>query len=189
MIGIDLISIIALAISLGMDCFAVCIAAGMVVREGRLAVILKIAVLFGIFQTCMTLLGWMGGTFIISWIKPFDHWIAFGLLILIGGKMIQEGLTNSEERVIDYHSLTILLLFAVATSIDALAVGLSLAVLQVQIFLPALIIGAGAFLMSGAGFWIGDRLGNHIGSRAEIIGGLVLILIGLQILAEHMMRG
>lgn len=181
----DLISILAVAVSLGMDCFAVCIVAGIAVREGRLPTIIKIALLFGIFQTGMTLLGWLGGTFILSLIESYDHWIAAGLLALIGGKMIQEGLSEDGEKKIDFYSSTVLIVLAIATSIDALAVGLSFAVLQVQILVPALTIGIVAFMMSCIGFKIGDRFGDIIGSRAEIIGGLVLILIGLRILAEH----
>lgn len=185
----DLLSIIAVAISLGMDCFAVCVAAGMAVREGRVRVIAKIAILFGIFQAGMTTIGWVGGTFIQSWIEPFDHWIAAILLAIIGGKMIQEGLSGDDERNIDFHSITVLLVLAVATSIDALAVGLSFAALQVAVFIPAIAIGIGALCMSGVGFWFGDRFGSLIGSRAEIIGGLVLILIGLRILGEHLLTG
>ena len=184
----DLLSIIAVAISLGMDCFAVCVAAGMVIQKGRMAVIFKMALLFGLFQFGMTLLGWMGGTYILSWIEPFDHWIAAGLLCFVGGKMIQEGLSD-DEKSIDFYSTPVLLVLAVATSIDALAVGLSFSVLQVQILIPSLAIGVGSVLMSCAGFWVGDRFGTFIGSRAEIIGGIVLILIGLRILAEHMITG
>ncbi|HWQ66774.1 MAG TPA: manganese efflux pump MntP family protein [Methanospirillum sp.] len=181
----DLFSILAIAISLGMDCFAVCVAAGMAVREGRFSTIAKIAVLFGLFQTGMTALGWVGGTIIIGWIEPIDHWIAAGLLALIGGKMIQEGFSDGEKSI-DYRSIPVLLVLAIATSIDALAVGLSFAVLQVQILIPAIAIGLGAFLMSLVGFWLGDRFGSYIGSRAEIIGGLILILIGSRILLEHL---
>ncbi|PKL60315.1 MAG: hypothetical protein CVV33_03320, partial [Methanomicrobiales archaeon HGW-Methanomicrobiales-4] len=126
---------------------------------------------------------------LISWIEPYDHWIAAGLLALIGGKMIQEGLSEGDEKSIDFRSTTVLLVLAVATSIDALAVGLSFAVLKVEILVPALAIGIGAFLMSGAGFWVGDRFGAVIGSRAEIIGGLVLTVIGLRILVEHLLTG
>ena len=182
-------SILAIAVSLGMDCFAVCVAAGLAVREGRVPVIIKIALLFGIFQAGMTAVGWLGGTFIISWIEPYDHWIAAGLLALIGGKMIQEGLSGDDKNSIDFRSTPVLVVLAVATSIDALAVGLSFAVLQTDILVPAVSIGIGAFLMSGAGFWVGDRFGAVIGSRAEILGGLVLIIIGLRILADHLMTG
>ncbi|MFH0967282.1 MAG: manganese efflux pump MntP family protein [Methanobacteriota archaeon] len=182
-------SIIAIAVSLGMDCFAVCVVAGIAVREGRLSFILKIALLFGLFQAGMTALGWLGGSFLISWIEPYDHWIAAGLLALIGGKMIQEGRSDGDEKSIDFRSSSVLLVLAVATSIDALAVGLSFAVLQVEILTPALAIGIGAFLMSGVGFWIGDRFGALIGSRAEIIGGLVLMVIGLRILIDHLIVG
>ncbi|PWR71504.1 manganese efflux pump MntP [Methanospirillum lacunae] len=185
----DFISLLAIAVGLGMDCFAVSIAAGIAVRESRLSVISRIAILFGLFQTGMTLLGWAGGSFIIAWIEPFDHWIAAILLGIIGGKMIQEGLSDSDEKGIDFYSVSVLLLLAVATSIDALAVGLSLAVLKVQILIPALIIGVCAVVMSGAGFLIGERFGDHIGSKAEIIGGIVLIFIGLKILAEHIIGG
>jgi manganese efflux pump family protein len=185
----DPVSITAITISLGMDCFAVCVAAGMAVREGRMSVIMKISLLFGIFQTGMTTLGWFFGTFISSWIEPFDHWIAAGLLALIGVKMIQEGVSDDEEKSIDYRSTLIILLLAVATSIDALAVGLSFAVLRILILIPALVIGIGAFFMSGAGFWLGDRFGAFIGCRAEMIGGLVLLIIGLRILVDHLMTG
>ncbi len=185
----DLISVIAIAVSLGMDCFAVSIAAGITVREGRFSVITRIAILFGLFQFGMTLLGWIGGSIIFTLIEPYDHWIAAVLLGFIGGKMIQEGLSDSDEEGIDFYSVSVLLLLAVATSIDALAVGLSMAVLQVQILFPALIIGVGAVGMSGAGFWIGKRFGDHIGTKAEILGGIVLILIGLKILTEHIIGG
>ncbi len=185
----DLISVIAIAVSLGMDCFAVSIAAGIAVREGRLSVISRIAILFGLFQFGMTFLGWIGGSLIFTWIEPFDHWVAAALLGFIGGKMIQEGLSDSDEKRIDFYSVSVLLVLAVATSIDALAVGLSMAVLQVQILFPALIIGVGAVVMSGTGFWIGKRFGDHIGSKAEILGGIVLILIGLKILTEHIIGG
>lgn len=185
----DLPEVTAIAISLGMDCFAVCVAAGMAVREGRIAVISRIAFLFGLFQCTMTLLGWIGGMYILAWIEPFDHWIAAALLCIVGGKMIEEGLSETGEKAIDFYSTPVLLLLAIATSIDALAVGLSLSVLKVQILVPAVIIGLGSLLMSGLGFWIGDRFGHVIESRAEIAGGLVLILIALRILAEHLITG
>ncbi len=185
----DIISIIAVAVSLGMDCFAVCVAAGMAVREGRILIIAKIAFLFGIFQAGMTSIGWISGTFIQSWIEPYDHWVAAILLAIIGGKMIHEGLSHAEEKKIDFHSMVVLLVLAVATSIDALAVGLSFATLQVEILFPALAIGVGAVIMSGVGFWFGDRFGAIIGSRAELIGGIVLILIGMRILGEHLITG
>jgi putative Mn2+ efflux pump MntP len=185
----DLYGIIVIAVSLGMDCFAVCIAAGIAVREGRLAVIGKMALLFGLFQLGMTLLGWAGGMYIIRWIEPYDHWIAAGLLCIVGGKMIEEGLSHPEEKILDFYSTSVLLVLALATSIDALAVGLSLSVLKIDILVPGVIIGLGSALMSGAGFWIGDRFGSVIGSRAEIIGGLFLIIIAVRILAEHLLTG
>lgn len=185
----DFISLIAIAVGLGMDCFAVSIAAGIAVRESRLSVISRIAILFGLFQTGMTLLGWAGGSFIIAWIEPFDHWIAAILLGFIGAKMIQDGLSDSDEKGIDFYSVSVILLLAVATSIDALAIGLSLAILKVQILIPALIIGVCAVAMSVVGFLIGERFGDHIGSKAEIIGGIVLIVIGLKILTEHIIGG
>jgi putative Mn2+ efflux pump MntP len=182
----DLFSIIAVAIGLGMDCFAVCVAAGIAVKCGRVPFIIRIALLFGFFQTAMAVLGWAGGSVLLSWIEPYDHWVASALLFFIGLKMIEEGLSDESGKVMNFHSLSVLLILAVATSIDALAVGLSLAVLQDPIFIPALVIGIGACLMSFAGFWIGDRFGSIIGSRAEIIGGGVLIIIGARILIEHL---
>ncbi len=182
----DIPEIIAIAVSLGMDCFAVCVAAGIGVREGRTAVIARLAILFGLFQAGMALSGWAGGMVILEWIEPYDHWIAAILLCVIGGKMIEEGISHREEKGIDFTSLPVVLVLAVATSIDALAVGLSLSVLHVQILYPAVFIGLGSFIMSGLGFWIGDRFGEVIGSKAEILGGLVLILIALRILIEHL---
>jgi len=182
----DISEIFAIAVSLGMDCFAVCVAAGIAVREGRTAVITRMAILFGLFQAGMTLTGWAGGMVILEWIEPYDHWIAAILLCIVGGKMIEEGVSDREEKSVDFTSLPVVFVLAVATSIDALAVGLSLSVLHVHIFYPAAFIGLGSFLMSGLGFWIGDRFGDLIGSKAEILGGMVLIIIALRILIEHL---
>ena len=180
----DLISSLSVAISLGMDCFAVCVAAGTAVRESRGVVIGKMALLFGLFQGGMTILGWMAGTSVSSWIEPVDHWIAAGLLGFVGIRMIQEGLLDDDDAAINFSSTSVLLILAVATSIDAFAVGLSFSVLAEPVLVPSLAIGVASVLMSGAGFAVGDRFGGIIGSRAEICGGLVLMVIGARVLME-----
>lgn len=186
----DIPSVIGISAALGMDCFAVCIAAGTHTRTGRLKMILLTAALFGLFQAGMTLAGWTGGITVSEFISSYDHWIAALLLWIIGAKMIQEGIQGDhagEEKSL--HSIPVLLILAVATSIDALAVGLSFAILDTPILFPALVIGLGSVIMSLAGFWIGDRFGSWVGSKAEILGGIILILIGINILSEHLGTG
>ncbi len=186
----DLPTVIGISVALGMDCFAVCIAAGTRTRTGRMKIILLTAALFGFFQAGMTLAGWGGGTTIAAFISSYDHWIAALLLWIIGGKMIQEGIRGDHVGADkSLHSLPVLLILAIATSIDALAVGFSFAILDTPVFLPALVIGTGSVLMSLAGFWIGDRFGSWIGTRAEILGGVILVLIGINLLSMHFYAG
>ena len=188
----SLAEIILLSLALAADCFTVALASGMVMRRGAWPALLRMALLFGLFQALMPLLGWLLIRGMIGWIQAVDHWIAFGLLAYIGGKMIYDGIRDSEEPAFDPRSLKTELSLAVATSIDALAVGISFAcngyTTLRQISLPALIIGIVSVLMSVAGFLLGARFGSAFTKkvRPEMLGGLILIGIGIKILLEHL---
>ncbi len=181
----NLLTILGISAALGMDCFAVCIAAGTAIKSSRLNKALQIALLFGLFQGLMTLIGWIGGTTVSAYIESYDHIIGAVLLFIVGGKMIQEGIAEGEETDEDsFSGFMMLSILAIATSIDALAVGLSFAVLNTDIIMPSIIIGLGSIVLSLLGFLLGNRFGHYIGSRAEILGGVILILIGLHILYD-----
>jgi putative Mn2+ efflux pump MntP len=179
--------IIAMAFALAMDAFAVSIASGVVIQREKLRHALRIALFFGGFQAVMPLLGWLAGHGLKQFISGFDHWVAFALLTLVGCKMIYEALKlEPAERRPQVMGLPTLLVLSVATSLDALAVGLSLAFLHVAILVPVIVIGVVTFALSLIGVYVGDRFGHLFESKVEVVGGLVLIGIGLKILFEHM---
>jgi manganese efflux pump family protein len=177
------LDLVLIAIGLAMDCFAVALVAGVAEGEGRVENALRIAVAFGIFQAGMLALGWGAGTLILGIIAPIDHWVAFALLAAIGTRMILE--SRGEEEAPADLTLSTLLILSVATSIDALAVGISLAVLSPGILVPALVIGGITFAIALAGALLGGRVREAYGRGMELLGGLVLILIGIRILLEH----
>ncbi|MBN1270378.1 MAG: manganese efflux pump [Kiritimatiellae bacterium] len=186
----SLLTIIGIALGLTMDTFAVSVAGGVAIKEMRLRHAMLIAAAFGLAQALMPLAGWVGGHWARAWIASCDHWIAFGLLALVGSKMIYEARHTLEER--EARNLLdprILLMLAFATSIDALAVGLTLSFLNVSILLPVLVIGVVTFLMSLAGTYTGNTLGHLFEGKLETVGGLILIGIGVKILVEHLCRG
>ena len=183
------IFILGIAVALAMDCFAV--ALGLAAGSGRLAMrqVLRMAACFGGFQMVMPLVGWLAGARLIRLIQGFDHWLAFGLLALIGGRMIHEsfGMTEAEKaRRPDQTQGSRLFLLALATSIDALAVGLGLGVVGTAILLPAAVIGATSFILTIVGARLGPVAGRLAGRWAELLGGLILIGIGVKILVEHL---
>ncbi len=183
------LSVAIIALGLSADCFAVSLAGSVSLRHlpGRL--VLRVALAFGIFQAGMTLLGWVAGTSVVDYISAYDHWLAFALLAVIGGRMLWESFHESaaeERRAARIGSWPVLFVLAVATSIDALAVGLSFAFLQVNIASASLVIGLTAAVVTVAGLYLGRRVGALVGKRAEIVGGLVLIGIGLRILLAHL---
>jgi manganese efflux pump family protein len=185
----DLLLPVLIGIALSMDCFAVSLAIGTATRTKLLRAALIIAFAFGFFQTGMTLLGWAAGAGFAGLIAGYDHWVAFILLAVIGGKMIHEGQEPADED--DEETLPALrfvpvIVLSFATSIDALAVGLSFALLRMEVLVPALIIGIVAFLISFTGVITGLQLKSLLGKRIEILGGLILILIGLNILVTHL---
>ncbi len=183
----DLLTLLLIGIGLSMDCFAVSIATGAVHGLDRRRTAFIFGVAFGAFQAGMTIIGWGLGSLFVTSISSVDHWIAFAILAIIGGKMVVEGWAGDKERSVSdvVHPLAITLL-ALATSIDALAVGLSFAFLEIQVLAPAAIIGLVAFFFSVAGVLLGEWLERFLGTRVEIAGGVILILIGLRILVEHL---
>ena len=183
----DWITVIAVAFGLALDAFAVSVGTGVALGRVRPVQIFRMAGAFGLFQFAMPLLGWLAGTTVQSHIAAFDHWVAFGLLALIGGKMIYEGCKPLEARKKGdpTRGLTLIVL-AVATSIDALAVGLGMAFVGSEILLPAVIIGVVAAGLSVAGLKLGKLIGSRFSHRIEIVGGLVLLGIGVRILAQDL---
>lgn len=180
-----ILTILMIAVGLAMDSLAVSVSGGIVMRPFCLRQSLRLAFTMGAFQGGMTLLGWALGVGFSSYITAYDHWIAFVLLAFLGGKMIYESL-GGEEEAISSFSLKTLLTLGVATSIDALAVGVSMAFLQTGIGLPALIIGVVTFLLSLAGVYGGYHFGRIRGVNVELVGGVILIAIGVKILVEHL---
>lgn len=190
MLNIDFLSILLIALGLSADCFAVAISAGL--SEIRLSFLqqFRIALSFGIFQALMTYIGWLLGRTVVDFVSEFDHWLAFILLVIIGGRMIWESFHhdgNFQRRLNMSESLPLLIL-SIATSIDALAVGLSLAFVEVSIGTASLTIGIMAFIVTVVGLFVGRQVGKVVGTRAELVGGLILITIGLRILIEHLLN-
>lgn len=180
------IDIFLIGVALSMDAFAVSICKGLSVKRVEPKHLLTVGVYFGGFQALMPLTGFLLGFKFEKFIVSVDHWIAFVLLALIGGNMIREALNGEEEEHDASFSFRTMLPLAVATSIDALAVGISFAFLGVDILNAAIIIGITTFVLSGAGVYVGNIFGAKYKSKAEIVGGVVLILIGLKILLEHL---
>ena len=182
-----IISILLIAVGLAMDSLAVSISGGIVMRPFCMRQSLRLVLTMGIFQGGMTLLGWLMGVSFSSYITAFDHWIAFILLGFLGGKMIYESF-GEEETTISSFSTKTLLTLGVATSIDALAVGVSMAFLKTSIYFPAFIIGFVTFALSLIGVISGYRFGKIKGINVELFGGIILIAIGVKILIEHLME-
>jgi manganese efflux pump family protein len=186
------ITLFAIAVALAMDAFAVALATGICLRTARTAQTLRMASAFGLFQAVMPVIGWTLGLTVRDHIEAYDHWAAFGLLALVGGKMIWEGLGNKQESEEncspkDPTRGVRLLVLSVATSIDALAVGLSFSVLGEPIAFPALVIGAVCFAVTVLGVKLGCLAGrmSAVSRYAELLGGATLVAIGLKILADH----
>ncbi|MCO5383577.1 MAG: manganese efflux pump MntP family protein [Methanosarcina barkeri] len=177
-----------LALGLSMDAFAVSMSSGTTIRPFRLNDALKLAFFFGGFQAFMPVLGWLGGSAVSEFVSDYAPWIAFLLLAFIGGKMIYEALYGSSEGKVSSLSYSVLFVLAIATSIDALAVGMSFAFLSTPILEPVIIIGCVTFFMSFCGAILGYRMGHFFEHEVEILGGLILLGLGCKILAEHLLR-
>ena len=175
-----------LAVGLSMDAFAVSVCKGLSIRQLKLRQSLVVGAWFGAFQALMPAVGWLLGSAFTDLIESVDHWIAFVLLSLIGGNMIREAFHSEEEDANPSLAPVTMLLLAVATSIDALAVGITFAFLRVDILPAVTLIGVCTFLISAAGVKIGNVFGSRYKSKAELAGGAVLVLIGVKILLEHL---
>jgi len=199
---VGLIEIILLAVGLAMDAFAVSVTTGMTIhrlqvqggthsRATEIFQAMVVALCFGFFQGAMPLAGWYSGTMARAWIEPVDHWVAFSLLFIIGAHMIWEARADddaaqSDAKLVNPMRPGVLLTLAIATSIDAFAAGISIAALGVAIIQPVLIIAVITALLSFIGTWIGDMAGHLFEKKLEIIGGVILILIGVKVLVDHM---
>lgn len=184
----DIYSIILVGIGLAMDAFSVSVTEGIILKKPRLLDVLKISLYFGGFQFIMPCIGYLLGSAFAEYITAFDHIIAFVLLGFIGGKMIYEAISEKDEDsdIKNPLSFKTLILLAIATSIDALAVGVTFATIYVPIIFASAIIGIVTYIISATGVYIGSKFGNLLGKKAEILGGLVLIGIGIKILIEHL---
>ena len=180
-----------IAIGLAMDCTTVSITSGMILKKIIWKSIIRMAFFFGLFQAIMPLIGWLSTNYFSRQIEEFDHWIAFLFLVLIGGKMIKDAFTKEdEENTFNPNSMKVILTLAVATSIDALAIGVSFSCLGMnsisQILSPIVIIGFVSFVLSILGFILGACFGSRINFKTELLGGIVLIIIGVKILIQHL---
>jgi putative Mn2+ efflux pump MntP len=184
----DFVSLLVVAFGLSADCFAVALGGG-ISRQGLAwRARLRVAASFGVFQAFMPVLGWLAGKTIVNLIADYDHWVAFGLLAAVGGRMLWESFRPEHERKeTDISRGLMLITLSVATSIDALAVGLSFAFLHVDILVAAATIGVVACLVTLTGFAVGRRAGRVAGRRAEALGGVILIAIALRILLSHLL--
>ena len=190
---ISLPDLLLLSVALAMDCFTVSIMSGVMLRRPVSGAVVRMALLFGLFQGLMPLVGWFGTSHFSHYLEAVDHWVAFGLLTFVGGKMIWESLTGDDDHPsFDPLSLRTQLVLAVATSIDALAVGISMACLGYahvsQLTVPLLLIGVVSTVLSLAGYRLGVSFGRVIAERLKpsLLGGLVLVFIGIKVLVSHL---
>ncbi len=182
-----IVTIVFVAFGLAMDAFAVSIASGVAIKDLRVEHALRIALFFGFFQAVMPVIGWLAGIGLKDFICGVDHWIAFGLLSLIGCKMIYESTKlETERKKINPLNVSVLLILSIATSIDALAVGVSFAFIQMAIITPIIVIGIVTFLLSYLGTFVGNKFGHFFERKIELAGGLILIGMGVKILIEHL---
>jgi putative Mn2+ efflux pump MntP len=185
----QIVSIFLIGLSLSLDAFAVSVSSGISDRGLKPFHTLRASLFFGAFQFVMPLIGWSLGNAFVSYIEAFDHWIASALLACIGGKMLAGALPRKNRGIVkkglDLQNLGNLFILAVATSIDALAVGLSFSMVNRSIYIPALIIGCVTFGVCFLGFQFGKRIGLVFEAGSQIIGGIILIGIGVKILLEH----
>ena len=184
------VEILFIGIGLAMDAFAVSVTSGITLKKMRLPHAMRIAIFFGAFQAIMPLLGWLGGRCFRQYICSYDHWVAFVLLVIIGGKMIHEARRPATDGpAADPLHVYVLFTLAIATSIDALAVGITFSFLDIDIWQAIGIIGAVTFVLSFAGTQIGKTFGHMFENKLEILGGIILIGIGLKILIHHQFMG
>lgn len=181
----DIAALIVLAIGLSMDSLIIALTSGAIIKNHKPANILKIAGMLAFIQMNLTVFGWLIGSTFVRYIDQYDHWIAFGILLFLGGRVIVSAIKEEESTPFNPLNFKVMLGLAVATSIDATAVGLSLSLVNVDIIKPALIIGLVTLLISSLGIIFGSKVGRKYNLRINILGGIILILIAFSILAEH----
>lgn len=180
------VELLLIAVGLAMDAFAVAIGKGIAVGKVSQRHALSAGIWFGGFQALMPIVGyWLGRSF-AGFVESVDHWIAFGLLVIIGMNMIREAIGDKEDGVNGDFSLKTMFVMAVATSIDALAVGISLVFIGANIWTSAIVIGLVTLILSASGVYLGSLFGSRLGSRSGILGGIILIALGIKILVEHL---
>jgi putative Mn2+ efflux pump MntP len=185
--SMDVYSLILLSIGLAMDAFSIAIVSCFGLGKMKLADSLKVSSSFGVAHIIMPVLGWFLGSTVVTFIQRWDHWLAFILLAYVGGRMLKEGLSEDIKAIeasnlLEFKSL---IMFTVAVSIDALAVGLSFSLQELSIWIPSVFMGLGTFIFTFIGLNIGFKTGQRFGKKAQIVGGLILILIGLRIVFLH----
>lgn len=188
-ITMNLSATLILAFGMSMDAFAASIGKGAVLHKPRFSDAIRTGLIFGLIEAITPLIGWALGFFASQYIIEWDHWVAFTLLVILGGRMISEGMSSPDENSdmkLRRHGLMALVCTAIATSLDAMAIGVGLAFLQVNIFHTAMAIGGATMIMVTLGMLIGRYIGPLMGKKAEIFGGVVLIGIGCNILYEHL---
>jgi manganese efflux pump family protein len=181
----DYITILAIALSLSFDTFAVSMSYGVVRNQIIFMQATRVAVVFAIFQGGLTVTGYFMASFLSGALRSADHWVAFSFLVFLGVKMIIQGMKEEKEEIRDYSNPLVLCTAAIATSIDAFAVGVSFALLNVQIWSAGILIAAVTFIASMTAIRIGKSAGERLGSKVEVLGGIILVGIGLKILIEH----
>lgn len=182
----SLVSNTILAFSMSADAFAAALSKGVALRKPKLSEAMRIGFIFGIIETITPVIGWLIGSVAGRFIEAIDHWVAFTILCAIGGKMIYEGFQHALVERKESHKLHILILTAIGTSIDAMAVGVTLALIDANIILMAAMIGMATFMMATIGIMAGHYVGTKAGKIAEILGGVCLIAIGSKILLDHL---
>ena len=180
------IELLLISVGLAMDAFAVSVGKGITLKCVRPRHALMVGVWFGGFQALMPVIGYLLASSFAEYVVSVDHWIAFGLLLIIGLNMIRETVWGDEEKQNDDFGFNTMLLMAIATSIDAMAVGISMAFLNVNIWTSVAAIGVVTMLLSAVGIYLGSAFGSRLGSKAGIVGGIILISIGIKILVEHL---
>ncbi len=182
----SILSNTAIAFSMSADAFAASVSKGVALRKPKLSYAMRVGAVFGGVETVTPIIGWLLGLMASGFIAAIDHWVAFTILALIGAKMMYEGFHNESAERKESHRLSVLILTAIGTSIDAMAVGATFALLDVNIWLMAAFIGCATFLMSTIGIMTGHYIGARSGKIAEVLGGVCLIAIGTMILIEHL---
>ena len=184
----ELVTIVVIAVGLAMDAFAVSIVSGTAYRQLKIKHAFRLAFFFGGFQAFMPLIGSLAGLSVKEYIADYDHWMVFGLLSAVGGKMIYESFKiKSAEKIFNPSNIFVLLVLSVATSIDALAIGVTLSIITSSIVAAVTIIGLVTFVLSYIGVFIGKKFGHFFENKIEAVGGLVLVGLGAKILIEHLL--